>query len=105
MGVSPPTMLRRSPLPADYLGNRPGDALSSLPFVLVYELEGRNGALEHPLICRARRELLHHKAWPQGDFHQGIIRVRACPFNRDLIRKSSDERQHGDARAKDEKRA
>lgn len=63
-GVSPPTMLRRPPLPADYLDNRPVDALSSLPFVLVYELEGRDGALEHPLIRRARREFLHHKAWP-----------------------------------------
>ena len=73
--------------------------------MLVYELEGRDGALEHPLICRARRELLHHKAWPQGDFHQGIIGARTCPLERDLIRKSSDERQHGDARGKDKKRA
>lgn len=63
-GVSPPTMLRRPPLPADCLGNRPVDALSSLPFVLVYELEGGDGALEHSLIRRARREFLHHKAWP-----------------------------------------
>ena len=85
-------MLRRPPLPGDYLGNRPVDALSSFPFVFVYELEGRDGALEHSLICRARRELLHHKAWPQGDSHQGIIGVRTRPLDRDLIRKSSDER-------------